>query len=123
MIKWTRFIIGILVVIIIFAGAVIIPKTGVAAVVYKLWLCDALTGGTATSLDGIHSGNSDVPNGAFAMIIPAISGVSYIQFFRFNSGATETENTTTHPYQVVPDNLPEYGVWEEVSSVSTWYSP
>jgi len=94
-----------------------------AAVVYKLWLCDALQGNTSVSMDGIHSGNSDLPDGAFAIVIPDVSGVSYVQFFRYDSGTTKDDNVTTHPYQVAPADDPANGVWEEVSGISTWHSP
>lgn len=103
------------------AAIVGIGAQAMGAVVYKLWLVDSLTGGAATSLDGIHSGNSDIPNNAFA--IAMLSGTSVIQFFKYNSGATDTENTSTHPYVIVPDDLPSTGIWTEQSAVSTWYSP
>ena len=92
-----------------------------SAIVYKLWLCDALTGGTSTSLDGIHTGTSQVPDGAFAIV--ALNSTSRWHMFRFNSGATGAEVTATAPRLIVPDNRPTSGVWLELAGTSTWVTP
>jgi len=92
-----------------------------AATVYKLWICDGLTGGSATDLDAIHSGTSGVAADALAIVQNiGASGTSEVLFFYYSSGATDTENTATHPYTVVPDDLPANGVWKELSGVSAF---
>jgi len=92
-----------------------------AAVVYKIAFPDGLTGGSATDLDGIHSGNSNVANGTVAIV--TLSGTSKVLFFKYMSEVTGTENTSTHPYLIVPDDLPTTGVWWELSAVSPFFTP
>lgn len=100
-------------------GLLLMGGTGAySAIVYKLWLADAMTGGTSTSLDGIHSGTSGVPDGAFAIV--ALNGTSRWHMFRFNSGATGVEVTNTPPRLIIPDNRPSTGVWIELSATTPW---
>lgn len=118
MIKLKRFIVGVFVIALIIGGAWYVPKTGLAATVYKIWFPDSLTDGAATSLDGIHSSTSGLPNNAMA--ISMLSGTSLVQFWKYDSGATGSNNTTTHPYTVIPADLPTTGLWTEQAGVSPW---
>lgn len=89
-----------------------------SATVYKLWLCDTVTGGSSTSLNGIHSGTSGVANGAFAIVVESSTSRFYV--FQYNSGVTASQNVTTHPWVVQPINGPVAGVWYEISGVTAF---
>lgn len=120
MLKFKRFIIALVFSSCIIGFVFFAEKFGLATTVYKLVLVDSLTDGTSTSLNGIHSSTSGLPNNAFAFSM--LSGTSIIQMWKYDSGATGSNQTTTHPFTVIPADFPSTGLWTEQSvSFSTGY--
>jgi hypothetical protein len=116
-----KLLIGYIVFVVLFISA-IFYHAAESATIKKLWICDGLTGGTSTYLDGINSATAGLPNHALAMVMDqsAGSGVSEILFMIFETGVSAAENTSTHPYIIMPDNQPDSGVWVELSGISAF---
>jgi len=74
--------------------------------------CTGLTGGATRDLDYLSV--DDLSDGDRALV-KFTSGVSsYLGMFEYDSSGTTTENTTTHPYYVRPDDYSTAGVWAEL---------
>jgi len=84
----------------------------------RVYIKDALTGGTSTSLDGISVSDLAKYSRAVAFVYDT-NDRSYI--FEFQAGATDSENTSTHPYRIRPDDYSSQGVWyEQTIPVLQW---
>lgn len=74
---------------------------------YTTHNCDSLIGGAIRSLDSHSVG--DLATGDRAVCL--VSGE--LLYFKYNSTGTATENVSTHPYVVRPDDYVDGGNWEE----------
>jgi len=75
--------------------------------------CTALTGGATRALDALSVDDLSAGDRAIAMI----SGDKAL-LFEYDATATDSENTTVHPYKVRPDDYATAGVWIEQEGVS-----
>jgi len=88
----------------------------------RWWMVDGFisdaTTATSRYVTAIHSGNSNLQTGDYAIFYDqdgAESGVTPVYFLVYSntSGVTGTNNSSTHPYTFVPDNDPASGLWKE----------
>ncbi|KKK82496.1 hypothetical protein LCGC14_2802820 [marine sediment metagenome] len=91
----------------------------------RFWMADGLvsdgSSGQSRYIDAIHSGNSNLAHGDYAMLLDG--GTSDFALFVYNSGGTSFNSVTSgtsRPFTVVPRDDPATGFWREVwvSSVS-----
>lgn len=90
--------------IIVLAICLILPFTVEAITTYN---ANALTGGTQRDLDYLSV--SEIDNGDRAVVVTG----TLFYFFKYDSTATDAENTTSHPFKVRPDDYATAGVWIE----------
>jgi hypothetical protein len=69
--------------------------------------CNGLTGGTQRDLDYLSV--ADLNNGDRGVVLTG----TIFYFFKYDSTATDAEDTTTHPFKVRPDDYASAGVWIE----------